>query len=61
MTAYTTLWVPYCGLAPAAEEWRWNLDPAVLSVLAVATVIVGWRLRRHERALGLGALEHFAI
>ena len=30
-------------------------------MLAVATVIVGWRLRRHERALGLGALVVLSI
>ncbi len=61
MTATTALWEPYCGLAPAAEEWRWNLDPALLSVLAIITILVVWRLRGHERALGLGALVVLSI
>lgn len=33
-------WAPYCGAAPAPSELlgRWNLDPAVLAVLALAGI-----------------------
>lgn len=61
MTGPANLWQPYCGPAPAAGDWRWNLDPVLLGVLAVATAVVVWRLRGRERALGLSALLVLAI
>ena len=34
-----TIWLPYCGAAPLPEAWwaRWNLDPVLLLILALAT------------------------
>lgn len=61
MTATATLWEPYCGSAPVANEWRWNLDPALLGVLAITTILVIWRCRGRERALGLAALAVLSI
>lgn len=60
-TATGTFWEPYCGPAPAGGDWRWNLDPVLLGMLALATVIVAWRSRGRERALGLSALLVLAI
>lgn len=61
MTDTATLWQPYCGSAPVAHEWRWNLDPTLLSVLAITTILVIWRGRGRERALGLSALLVLAV
>lgn len=61
MMTTATLWQPYCGSAPGANEWRWNLDPALLGILAVTTIFVTWRLRGRERALGLAALAVLSI
>lgn len=55
------LWEPYCGPAPAPGDWRWNLDPVLLGVLAAATIVIVWRLRGRERALGLSAILVLAI
>ena len=54
-------WIPYCGPAPTPGDWRWNLDPALLFVLAAATVLLVWRCRGRERALGLAAMAVLAI
>ncbi|MEO6279370.1 cytochrome c oxidase assembly protein [Roseateles sp.] len=37
-------WIPYCGEAPGPEAWlgRWNFDPVLLAVLAVAAFAL-WR------------------
>lgn len=52
----TMIWTPYCGPAPAPGDWRWNLDPLLLVVLALAAVFVGWRLRGVRRGAGLAAI-----
>ena len=52
----TTIWTPYCGPAPAPGDWRWNLDPVLLVVLALAAVFIGWRLRGGRRGAGLAAI-----
>ncbi|MDT9598923.1 cytochrome c oxidase assembly protein [Sphingosinicella rhizophila] len=41
------IWIPYCGAAPSPAEWldRWNLDPALLLLLA-ALPFLYHRLRR---------------
>lgn len=49
-------WVPYCGPAPAAGEWRWNADPVLLMALATATLLVVWRMEGGRRVLGLSAV-----
>lgn len=51
------VWTPYCGPAPGAGEWRWNLDPAVLAVLGVLVVLSLWR----GRVLGLAAAGVLAV
>jgi len=52
----TMIWTPYCGPAPAPGDWRWNLDPLLLATLALAVVLIGWRLRGGERLAGLAAV-----
>ncbi len=54
MTA--TVWMPYCGPAPAPGDWRWSLDPVLLVALALAAVFIGWRLRGGQRIAGLAAV-----
>lgn len=51
--------IPYCGSAPLPEElWgRWNLDPVLLSVLALAALAHGWWLAREGR----GRQARFAL
>ncbi|PZR09966.1 MAG: CAAX protease [Azospirillum brasilense] len=51
--------IPYCGSAPLPEElWgRWNLDPVLLSILAVAGLAHGWWLAREGR----GRQARFAL
>lgn len=61
MTSPASLWAPYCGSAPASGDWRWNLDPLLLVILAVTTVIVAWRTRGRDRALGLTALAVLGV
>lgn len=58
------VWTPYCGPGPApAELWaRWNLDPALLAVLAAAVLAVGlWGPDRRARVMGWGAVAVLAI
>lgn len=55
------IWRPYCGPAPGAEEWRWNLDPILIAVLAITTAAVLWRSRGHRRGLALAGLAVLAI
>lgn len=55
------IWTPYCGVAPGGGEWRWNLDPVLLAVLAAATVVTILRVRGRERMLGLAAVAVLAI
>lgn len=40
----TQVWIPYCGEAPGPEAWlgRWNLDPVLLSALALLAVALWW-------------------
>lgn len=56
MTQAGPFWAPYCGVAPAAGEWRWNLDPMLLGLLIAATGIAIWRTGGRERGLWLAAL-----
>nr|WP_314434162.1 cytochrome c oxidase assembly protein [uncultured Brevundimonas sp.] len=56
-----TIWAPYCGVAPEFDEWRWNLDPVLLAVLAVATGLVVLRLEGSRRVLGLAAMAALAV
>lgn len=55
------LWTPYCGVAPELGEWRWNLDPVLLVVLAVATCLMAVRLEGRRRAFGLAAMAVLAV
>ncbi len=50
------IWIPYCGAAPGAGEWRWNLDPVLIGLIMLAAGMVAWRLCGRERVLGLGAI-----
>lgn len=56
-----TAWVPYCGPAPAPGEWRWNLDPALLAVLAAVAVFIAWRGRGERRAFGLAGVAVLTV
>lgn len=53
------VWIPYCGAAPEPAEWlaRWNLDPILLLMLAMASV---WAIRRGKARtpfwFGMGCL-----
>lgn len=44
--------IPYCGSPPdPAQIWaRWNLDPILIGVLALAALAYGLSLRRHPAA-----------
>lgn len=55
-----TDWAPYCGVAPGAGEWRWNLDPVLLAGLAITGLLV-LRLTGRERGLALTALALAAV
>ena len=55
------IWTPYCGVAPDFGEWRWNLDPVLLVVLAAATGLVALRLEGRRRAFGLAAMAVLAV
>lgn len=54
-------WSPYCGPAPDAGEWRWNLDPVLMTLLVFAAIWVIWRTRGRERGGGLVAVAVLAI
>lgn len=56
-----TVWAPYCGPAPEAGEWRWNLDPALLIVLGAAALFFMIRSRGRERLFGLAAVAVLAV
>lgn len=65
MLAGTNSWVPYCGVAPAPDEWwvRFNSDPVLILALAAA---LGWALIRggldaggRRRLLGAAAIFAF--
>ena len=52
------MWIPYCGPAPAVDEWmaRWNADPVLLVMLAAAALFWSrWPGRGNSRAAS-GAL-----
>jgi putative membrane protein len=63
--AATRIWMPYCGAAPVPGELlaRWNLDPAVLGMLALFAgfCLVSRRLDPTERRWGLGAAGLLAL
>ena len=54
-------WTPYCGAAPDLGEWRWNLDPILLLVLAAATGLIVLRLHGPRRLFGLAAMAVLAV
>ncbi|MFG6414282.1 cytochrome c oxidase assembly protein [Roseateles sp. DC23W] len=37
-------WIPYCGAAPGPDAWlgRWNLDPVLLTALALLALALWW-------------------
>lgn len=53
MTPDALTWLPYCGPAPAAGEWRWNLDPLLLTALLTTAALLLWRGQGRPRTLGL--------
>lgn len=61
MTAGTSFWDPYCGTAPLAGEWRWNLEPVLLAGLLAASALTIWKTRGRERGLWLAALSVLAV
>lgn len=61
MNTGAPFWSPYCGPAPDAGEWRWNLDPLLLGLLVLATGLVMWRARGREQGVGLIALAVLAV
>lgn len=54
-------WRPYCGPAPGADEWRWNLDPILIAILALTAAAVVWRARGPQRGMALAGLAVLAI
>lgn len=54
-------WLPYCGPAPEAGEWRWNLDPLLMAALAAATLVFALRAGGRERVFGLTAIGVLAV
>lgn len=60
MTA-NTVWTPYCGAAPLAGEWRWNLDPVLIAVLVGVLALTIWRSSGRPRTLGLAATAVLAV
>lgn len=63
MAAIDRTWTPYCGAAPDPSEWlgRWNLDPVLLVLLALAAVGV-WRIADpRRRAAALAAVAVLAL
>lgn len=57
------IWAPYCGPGPAPGEWlsRWNLDPVLLVILAVAFGLVLWRTSGRERLLWIAAVAVLGV
>ena len=53
MTPDALTWLPYCGPAPVPGDWRWNLDPLLLTGLIAMAALVFWRGRGRARTLGL--------
>jgi putative membrane protein len=53
-------WLPYCGRAPepAALLTRWNLDPLLIAVIALATL---WAWRRSERSEAVAGASAMAV
>lgn len=56
-----TIWAPYCGVAPEFGEWRWNLDPVLLTLLAVVMGLVVLRLEEQRRVFGLAAMAVLVV
>ena len=56
-------WAPYCGPGPGPGDWlaRWNLDPVLLSVLALGLALILWRSEGRQRAAGVGAVAVLAV
>jgi putative membrane protein len=54
MNADGQSWAPYCGPGPAPSEWltRWNLDPVLLTALAVGLALVLLMASGRNRVLG---------
>lgn len=52
-------WIPYCGSAPLPADWlaRWNLDPLLIAILALAAL---WSWRRGS-AHGLAGVAVLAL
>ena len=46
-----TRWTPYCGEAPAPDQWlgRWNFDP-VLGIFLVLLALALWRMSARQAA-----------
>lgn len=61
MTPDALRWIPYCGPAPAAGEWRWNLDPVVVLALVCIAALIVWRRGGSARACGLAAVAVLAV
>ena len=55
------IWTPYCGVAPQAGDWRWNLDPLLLVILIGAAVVIALRLEGRGRLFGLAAMAVLAV
>jgi len=55
------IWTPYCGPAPEAGDWRWNLDPILLGVMLIAAFLVATRLEGRRRMFGLMGMGVLAI
>lgn len=56
-----TVWTPYCGPAPEAGDWRWNLDPILILILGAAAPFFGFRSQGRERLFGLAAVAVLAV
>lgn len=61
VTSPETIWSPYCGPAPEAGDWRWNLDPVLLLIMGAATMLIALRLQGTRRAFGLAAMGVLAV